>query len=523
MFSHITAGFGPGSFARPRTKVLAVSGLAFALALGGCSATGISAASPSSSGSASSDLADSSSTPFFDDSLVHEVSVHFSDEDYQAMLATYAETGDKDWISATVTIDGTTLENVGLRLKGNSSLRGLAGGGAGGAGGGFPGAQGGEGADEPGAAAEEGVPGTGQAVDEGTVDGAIDDGEGISTTDSPETLPWLIRTDKYVDGQQYQGRTDLVVRGNNTESSLNEAVALELTGAANLATLEASASRFSVNDSEPALRLIIESPDDELWNEDTFGADGSIYKAESGGNYTYRGDNAEDYTDVFEQKAGDDDLVPVMEFLDFVNNSSDEDFSAQLGEHLDVEAFATYLAAQELMGNTDDIDGPGNNSYLQYNADTNKMTVVTWDLNLTFGGMGAGMGGDGDGQAPGGMQAPDGTDLPGGMQRPDGMELPDGMEMPEGMAMPGGAGGPGTMDNPLSSRFLADEGFKALYAEKVAALTADLFDSGAAQQILDKWSQLLTSQAADLIPAETVQSEAENIAAFFTADSPVPS
>ena len=502
MFLHNSAGFGPRAFARPRTIVLAASSLAFALALGGCSTMATSDASPSSSASVSSDSADSSSTPFFDDSLVHEVSVHFSDEDYQAMLATYAQTGDKDWISATVTIDGTTLENVGLRLKGNSSLRGLAGGGTGAAG----------------ATAE-----------------ADDSGDGNGTSDSPETLPWLIRTDKYVDGQQYQGRTDLVVRGNNTESSLNEAVALELTGAANLATLEASASRFSVNDSEPALRLIIESPDDELWNEDTFGADGSIYKAQSSGDYTYRGDNAEDYTDVFEQKAGDEDLVPVMEFLDFVNNSSDEDFSAQLGEHLDVDAFATYLAAQELMGNMDDIDGPGNNSYLQYNADTNKMTVVTWDLNLTFGGMGAGMGGEGGGQGggqapdgmampegmqrPDGFEVPDGTDMPEGMQRPGGMEPPEGMELPDGMTMPGGAGMPGATENPLSTRFLADEAFSALYEQKVSELTADLYESGKAQQILDKWSLLLTTQAADLIPAETVQAEAADIANFFTAEA----
>src|SRR5690606_1235391 len=62
---------------------------------------------------------------FFNTDEVHTISVEFDDDDYQAMLDAYAESGDKDWISATVTIDGETFENVGLRLKGNSSLRGI--------------------------------------------------------------------------------------------------------------------------------------------------------------------------------------------------------------------------------------------------------------------------------------------------------------------------------------------------------------------------------------------------------------
>lgn len=49
------------------------------------------------------------------------------------------------------------------------------------------------------------------------------------------------------------------------------------------------------------------------------------------------------------------------------------------------------------MSNTDDIDGPGNNSYLRYNEKTGLMTIVSWDLNLAFGGLGGMMGG-----APGG-------------------------------------------------------------------------------------------------------------------------
>src|SRR5690606_30074372 len=142
-----------------------------------------------------------------------------------------------------------------------------------------------------------------------------------------------------------------------------------------------------------------------------------------------------------------------IEFLDFINNSTDEEFAEQLSDYLDVDSFAGYLAVQDLVANTDDIDGPGNNSYLHYDPDTGLMTVVAWDQNLSYGGFGGGggfaPGGGGDmGRQGGGMpempegrEFPDGAELPDGMEFPEGFEMPEGMEFPEDGEMPGGQRG----------------------------------------------------------------------------------
>ena len=53
-------------------------------------------------------------------------------------------------------------------------------------------------------------------------------GFGGASADEPARLPWLIRLDRNVDGQNHLGVTDLIVRSNNSQTSLNEAVALEL-------------------------------------------------------------------------------------------------------------------------------------------------------------------------------------------------------------------------------------------------------------------------------------------------------
>ena len=369
---------------------------------------------------------------FWDSSTVHTIEI--SDADYAALIATYLASGEKEWGTATVTIDGVVFENVGLKLKGNSSLR------------------------------------------DATADA------------DPATLPWIFRLDKFVDDQEYLGETEFVVRGNVSSSALNEALALELLAEAGLATQEAVSSRVSFDGGAQQLRLVIQNPD-EGWVDEQFGDDSALlYKAESGGDYSYRGDDAELYTDVFDQEAGDDNLVPLTTFLGFINESDDATFAAELDSYLDVESFATYLAFHDLIDNFDDIAGPGNNSYLYYDEETQLMTVTSWDLNLAFGvrnevGQGATQAGGPPAGGPGRIAV-------------------------------GGNGGPST-GNILAERFMADAGFAAMYDAAKADLTASLFASGLAQSHLDAWVALLNSQAADLISTDEVAGDAASIEAYL--------
>ncbi|WP_205710808.1 CotH kinase family protein [Isoptericola sp. BMS4] len=489
----MTASFDTsGRLVRSRgARRLAAGGgaLAAAGALASCSAFASAEADP--------DDAD-----FFDADSVHSIAVSYDEDEYDAMMGTFTSTGEKDWIAATVTIDGEEYQDVGLRLKGNSSLRGLGGGGEDAAGGGEQG----------------GGPG-------GGADGA--------SADDPAGLPWLIRLDKYVDGQEHDGRADYVVRSNTSETSLNEAVALHVLELADVTAEQAAYARFSVNGSDEQLRLVLDLPDDALWNEAVYPDGGITYKADSEGDWSYRGDEASAYEEVFEAKddstGGTDDetYAPLAAFLDFVNNSSDTEFADGLGDRLDVDAFARYLAAQELVANSDDIDGPGNNAYLHYDPTSGLMEVVAWDQNLSYGGMGGGFGG-----GAGGGRAPDGGEAPQDGPRPDVEELPEG-ELPEGMEPPagggfpgadggqdaaGGRGGFGGQDNPLVTRFLDDDGFAAAYEAALADLTASVYESGDAQDHLDELSAMLSEEASDLVDADTVASEADAIAARLTGD-----
>jgi spore coat protein CotH len=417
-----------------------------------------------------------------DSSEVHEISVSFSQTDYDAMIQTYRDSGDKDWIEATMTIDGVAYERVGVRLKGNSSIMGLR---------------------------NDGM-GRGPSAN-------------VSATE-PESLPWLVRLDKYVDGQNYDGLTDLVVRSNTTATSLNEAVALELLDMAGLASLQGVACRFSVNGSDQVIRLVTQLPADE-WMQETFGSTGALYKAESSGDYSYRGDDPDSYTDVFDQEAGEDntDLTPLIELLDFINNADDATFSAELPKRLDIDSFATYLAMEELLGNFDDIDGPGNNSYLYYDPAAGMFTVVPWDHNLAFGAMNRGhaegattietlpSGQQGVGPVPAtGPTAAGGTQGVAGAAAQAGPQPNGGRQPGQGMMARG-------KSNILVTRFHANTEFEALYQQKLTELRAHLYASGAAQEVLDRWVQVLETQASDLLDSATIEKEAASVATYFSA------
>ena len=460
--------------------------LSVAVLLAGCASTASTTDSAAGGGEEAAATADggtsnaTSESALFDPGTVQDIEITFDQADYDAMIETFSSSGDKEWIEADVTIDGQTITQAGMRLKGNSSLMSLRGGGSGRGG---------------------GVAGTASA-------------------DDPSGLPWLIRLDKFVEGQSYEGETELVIRGNSSETALNEAVALELLGEAGLATQRSASAALSINGGDEVLRLIIENPNDE-WDAEAFDTDGLLYKAESGGDYSYRGDDPEAYADIFDQETGDeDDLAPLIDFLDFINNATDEELAAGIDERLDVDAFARYLAIEDLMGNFDDIDGPGNNSYIRIDTETGRATIVAWDHNLAFGAMGGGMGG---GAMPEGMTLPEGMTpggtLPEGVVPPRGAppQMPGGQapggEAPDGAAPQGGGFGGGS--NILVTRFKEVPELAARYDEALAELRAELYDSGLASTILQRRADVLREQAPELVDEATIEADVARIESQF--------
>src|SRR5262245_45935147 len=99
-----------------RTKGLATGILGLAVALVGCGGGG-SPSSMNGDGAGSLNQRPSPKMPLFDESVVHEVSLDMSPEDWQSILN---DTRGDEWRHATLTYDGVVVDDVGVRPSGES-------------------------------------------------------------------------------------------------------------------------------------------------------------------------------------------------------------------------------------------------------------------------------------------------------------------------------------------------------------------------------------------------------------------
>lgn len=446
----------------------------------------------------------------YDTSVSHSVQLTYEQTDFDKMMKEFKDDGTKDYIEADLTIDGVYLNDVGIRLKGNSTLsslrgkKGMPGGGrdlpksAQGAPAGAPGGAGGRDRGQgqkagggPGGAGGMGGPGGMMQFD--------------LSAKKPEELPWLVKIDEYVEGRAYQGEREISLRpGSNGQVPLNEAVSLSLTRSSGQKAERYSLTRMRVNNRPTATRLMVESPDTD-YAEDL--GNGVLYKAKASGSFAYRGDDPSDYESSFKQlnKKGSQDLEPVMKLIKWAEKASDKEFARDLDKHVDVDSFAGYLAAQNLLLNFDDMAGPGKNYLLWYDLDAKRFSVLGWDYNLTFSGDATA--GPDDSVSMGGMPGAKADGKKAGTQNGNRARAQNGekagQDGPGGMpgGVPGGAGGAKgaqdgkggkgqdqrkgpSMEHPLKTKFLKSDAFDKVYTRAYRNLYQKFYKSGAAAKDL---------------------------------------
>lgn len=294
----------------------------------------------------------------FDYFVPHTVRVDITGAEYQQMIEAYQKDGEKNWVTADVTIDGTVISDAAVRLKGNSTLIALRGNDA------LP----------------HGAPAAGgpEAPPEGLVEMPT------ASADEPASLPLLISFDENADGRAYQGLTEVSVRPGTP--MLNEALSLSLTEMTRQPTQRYAYAAYTIN-GQTTTRLILEHPD-EMYANSLFDSDGYLYKADANSRLEYAGPDQSSYADQFKQINAVDtgNIQPIINFLAWLDRADQKEFDQHLSDWVDTDALARYLATQNLLSNGDDMGGPGQNYYLWYDLTTHKISVVSWDLNLAMSG-----------------------------------------------------------------------------------------------------------------------------------------
>jgi spore coat protein CotH len=443
----------------------------------------------------------------FDNSIVHSIQILIPEEEYQQMITTYQQTSSKDYFQADVIIDGVGMDDVGVRLKGNASLR-TALGGMGElkmAGGREFNPENMPGFDQDGARPQfdpenmpdfdqrEASPG-GRARPEGQMPEAPagdNFGRGGGGMGQNTQIPLLIKFDEFVSGQTYQGYSRLAIRSAGISydaSMLQEPVTNSVFQLAGLPAAQTAYAGFQLNDETEQLFVISEVIDETYLENHFNNPDGVLYKAELNATLTYQGEDPSAYANSFSQETRqkDADFTPLIAFLRFLSESDDATFASQLPDYLDVESFAAYLAINNLLVNTDSMAGMGNNYYFYYDDLSGLMTILMWDGNESLGKLG--------GDATYDLYFHGGSGMGGRM---------------------------GRTSNQLITRFLANPTFKTLYEAKLEHVYQQAFLSGAIEQLIETYTDVVKQahQERALVDQVTYEQAAADVLDFITRRS----
>ena len=271
----------------------------------------------------------------FDGSRVHRVDIQV--EDWEAFLASAPE---EEYIPATVEIDGEAFRQVGLRAKGNNSLR---------------------------LTAEYGL----------------------------SRYSLKLEFDHYTDGS-YHGLDKLSLDASFQDNSyLKTWLAFDIMEFLGVPTPLRSFVWVTVNGQPWGLFLAVEEPE-EAFARRNFGANhGQLYKpdyrslAEENADVhlRYTTDELEDYPGIFENAKLDPSAADRQRLVDSLKTL---DSGQRLEEAVDVDEVLRYFVGQVFVMNWDSYLGHTGHNYLLYEEE-GKLSMLPWDYNLAFGTYALGM------------------------------------------------------------------------------------------------------------------------------------
>ncbi|MDQ8192198.1 CotH kinase family protein [Roseibacillus persicicus] len=282
---------------------------------------------------------------FFDDSYVHDLYITFDNSNWQSVLATsHANDAEDPYFEADFSADGVTIENVGVRFKGNSSFN------------------------------------TSSIKNSLKID--------FDEFDLTETGPTFFGMKKLNLNNNYNDPTQM------REKLLMDFASNFVEGVGRTVY-----TNVYVNGDLIGLYTAVEQID-KTFVQSRFGSDedGNLYKgsasddldnpsADFGSDLTYLGTNQTDYEDFYQLKTNEtaNDYTNLIEFIDVLNNTSPANLPAAIEPLLDVEDTLAAMAVDNLFANLDSYIGAAHNYYLYERDDTGQFVHILWDMNESFG------------------------------------------------------------------------------------------------------------------------------------------
>ncbi|MFO1442532.1 CotH kinase family protein [Bacillus sp. Bva_UNVM-123] len=274
----------------------------------------------------------------FNQNKVTKVDIKVDDNDLRSVLENPEA---EKYVEATVEIDGTKVENVGLRTKGNLSLRSV-----------------------------------------------------VNIEDS-ERYSFKIDFDHYNSDQSLYGLKKLNLNNNYSDSTqMREYLSYKLMEKMGLPTPANSYMYVTINGKEWGLYLGIEQVDETFISRNFDNSIGDLYKPDGvGSDLQWISDQIKDYPGLnLKTNNGTSDQTAMIEMLAAINKGEN------IEQHIDVDEMLRYFAANTALVNLDSYQGQMKHNYYLYEQN-GIFSIIPWDYNMSFGGFGVGGFGGGRGEA----------------------------------------------------------------------------------------------------------------------------
>ncbi|MEC0140872.1 CotH kinase family protein, partial [Paenibacillus macerans] len=261
---------------------------------------------------------------------VVDVKITIDEDDFQDMLDNASA---EEFKTASVDYNGLHFDNVGIRTKGNLSLR------------------------------------------------------SVVQMDDSDRYSFKLSFDEYVK-QTLDGIQKINLNNNYSDASyMREFLTYELAEEMGLPTPKHSFVNIYINGKLWGFYLAVEQVGDAYLERNFGNSYGALYKGVmtgSGSDLLWLGDDPDAYTGL-ERKSKTTNGDILIKMLDELNNGSNYE------KYIDVQEALGYIALNVLTNNMDSYIGGNKQNYYLY-EDDGVFSVLPWDYNMAFGGMGGGMG-----------------------------------------------------------------------------------------------------------------------------------
>jgi spore coat protein CotH len=208
------------------------------------------------------------------------------------------------------------------------------------------------------------------------------------------TRAYKVDLNKFVPGQKLGGLDELTFNSLIWDySCLGEALGYEFFREAGVPAPRTAYAWLSATvttqwEQKPlGLYLMVEAVDNEF-AEERFGSKATpVFKPVTYHLFEHLGDEWPAYAPIYDlkTKATPEQQRRVIDFARLVSAATDAEFAARVGDFLDLDEFARFLAGEVLLPNYDSLLTDGQNYYLYLDPRSNKFGFIPWDLDAAWG------------------------------------------------------------------------------------------------------------------------------------------